>query len=175
MTPPLKRVIMRAPGDSLRQAKAEDWHYGPGFDGNRAIEQFGIFADLVSASGTEIIWIEDSGDGLADAMFTHDPSLVTDKGAVILRMGKPGRMAEPDLHEVAYKAAGVPILGRIEAPGCVEGGDCVWVDATTLAVGRGIGPTRPASSSWERSLLRSASAFSASTFRSETVPMPACT
>jgi dimethylargininase len=137
MTPPLKRVIMRAPGDSLRQAKAEDWHYGPGFDGNRAIEQFGIFADLVSASGTEIIWIEDSGDGLADAMFTHDPSLVTDKGAVILRMGKPGRMAEPDLHEVAYKAAGVPILGRIEAPGCVEGGDCVWVDATTLAVGRG--------------------------------------
>tara|TARA_R110000787_G_scaffold31206_4_gene83047 strand:- start:194 stop:1042 length:849 start_codon:yes stop_codon:yes gene_type:complete len=138
MTPPLKRVIMRAPGDSLRQAKAEDWHYGPGFDGNRAIEQFGIFAGLVSASGTEIIWIEDSGDGLADAMFTHDPSLVTDKGAVILRMGKPGRMAEPDLHESAYKAAGIPILGRIEAPGSVEGGDCVWVDATTLAVGRGV-------------------------------------
>ena len=138
MTPPLKRVIMRAPGDSLRQAKAEDWHYGPGFNGNRAIEQFGIFAGLISASGTEIIWIEDSGDGLADAMFTHDPSLVTDKGAVILRMGKPGRMAEPDLHEAAYKAAGIPILGRIEAPGCVEGGDCVWVDATTLAVGRGV-------------------------------------
>ncbi|MCO6410410.1 dimethylarginine dimethylaminohydrolase family protein [Hoeflea alexandrii] len=138
MTPPLKRVIMRAPGDSLRQAKAEDWHYGPGFDGNRAIEQFGIFAGLVSASGTEIIWIEDSGDGLADAMFTHDPSLVTDKGAVILRMGKPGRMAEPDLHEAAYKAAGIPILGRIEAPGSVEGGDCVWADATTLAVGRGV-------------------------------------
>ena len=53
MTPPLKRVIMRAPGDSLRQAKPEEWHYGPGFDGNRAIEQFGIFADLVSASGAE--------------------------------------------------------------------------------------------------------------------------
>lgn len=138
MTPPLKRVIMRAPGDSLRQAKAEDWHYGPGFDGNRAIEQFGRFADLVSASGAEIIWIEDSGDGLADAMFTHDPSLVTDKGAVILRMGKPGRMAEPDLHEAACKAAGIPILGRIEAPGSVEGGDCVWVDKTTLAVGRGV-------------------------------------
>jgi N-dimethylarginine dimethylaminohydrolase len=108
-------------------------------------------------------------------MFTHDPSLVTDKGAVILRMGKPGRMAEPDLHEVAYKAAGVPILGRIEAPGCVEGGDCVWVDATTLASAAAFGPTRLVSSSWERSLLRSASAFSASTFRSETVPMPACT
>lgn len=138
MTPPLKRVVMRKPGDSLRQAKAEDWHYGDGFDANRAIEQFGVFADLVSASGAEIIWIEDTGDGLADAMFTHDPSLVTDKGAVILRMGKSGRMGEPDLHEAAYKSAGVPILGRIEAPGVVEGGDCIWVDENTLAVGRGV-------------------------------------
>lgn len=138
MTPPLKRVIMRTPGDSLRQAKAEDWHYGPGFDGNRAIEQFGVFAGLVSASGAEIIWIEDTGDGLADAMFTHDPSLVTDKGAVVLRMGKAGRMGEPDLHASAYKAAGIPILGRIEAPGVVEGGDCIWVDKSTLAVGRGV-------------------------------------
>jgi dimethylargininase len=138
MTPPLKRVVMRAPGDSLRQAKAEDWHYGPGFDGQRAIEQFGVFAGLVAASGAEIIWIEDKGDGLADAMFTHDPSLVTDKGAVILRMGKPGRMAETELHASAYKAAGIPILGRIEAPGTVEGGDCIWVDKSTLAVGRGV-------------------------------------
>jgi len=129
---------MRTPGDSLRQAKAEDWHYGPGFDGNRAIEQFGVFADLVSASGAEIIWIEDTGDGLADAMFTHDPSLVTDKGAVVLRMGKAGRMGEPDLHASAYEAAGIPILGRIEAPGVVEGGDCIWVDKSTLAVGRGV-------------------------------------
>jgi N-dimethylarginine dimethylaminohydrolase len=33
---------------------------------------------------------------------------------------------------------GVPVLGRIEAPGQVEGGDCVWVDKNTLAVGRGV-------------------------------------
>ena len=33
---------------------------------------------------------------------------------------------------------GMPILGRIEAPGQVEGGDCVWVDARTLAIGRGV-------------------------------------
>jgi dimethylargininase len=176
MTPPLKRVIMRAPGDSLRQAKAEDWHYGPGFDGNRAIEQFGIFADLVSASGTEIIWIEDSGDGLADAMFTHDPSLVTDKGAVILRMGKPGRMAEPDLHEVAYKAAGVPILGT-DRSAWLRRGRRLRLGRRDHAGGRPRRSDQPGGhrAVWERSLLRSASAFSASTFRSETVPMPACT
>lgn len=138
MTPALKRVLMRRPGASLVSAKAEDWHYGAGFDGTKAVAQFGVFADHVAASGAEIIWLEDDGDGLADAMFTHDPSLMTDQGAIILRMGKPGRMKEPDLHEAAYQAAGIPILGRITAPGSVEGGDCIWVDSKTLAVGRGV-------------------------------------
>lgn len=138
MAAPLKKVLMRRPGDSLLSARAEDWHYGPGFDGARAIKQFSIFADLVAASGAEILWLEDTGDGLADAMFTHDPSLMTDKGAIILRMGKAGRMKEPGLHARAYADAGIPVLGEIAAPGAVEGGDCVWVDAKTLAVGRGV-------------------------------------
>lgn len=138
MAAPLKKLLMRRPGDSLLSARAEDWHYGPGFDGARAIKQFSIFADLVAASGAEILWLEDTGDGLADAMFTHDPSLMTDKGAIILRMGKPGRMKEPGLHARAYADAGIPVLGEIAAPGAVEGGDCVWVDAKTLAVGRGV-------------------------------------
>jgi len=138
MATPLRRVLMRRPGDSLRAAGAEEWHYGPAFDAERAIVQHGEFSRLVEKSGTEILWLEDGGDGLADAMFTHDPSLMTDHGAILLRMGKTLRAAEPDLHGEIYTAAGIPILGRIVAPGTVEGGDCVWIDEKTLAVGRGV-------------------------------------
>ena len=134
----LLRVLMRRPGASLREARAADWHYGASFDGRRAIEQYAAFAELIETSGAEILWLDDRGDGLADAMFTHDPSLVSNEGAILLRMGKGQRAPEPDLHERAYAAAGVPILGRIEAPGQVEGGDCIWVDDKTLAVGRGV-------------------------------------
>ena len=63
---------------------------------------------------------------------------MTDHGAIILAMGKALRRAEPALHEAAYARLGIPILGRIEAPGQVEGGDCVWVDGNTLAIGRGV-------------------------------------
>ena len=129
---------MRRPGPSLLNARADDWHYGSGFDATRAIAQYAVFAGLVEESGAEILWLEDDGDGLADAMFTHDPSLVTDAGAILLRMGKARRETEPALHERAYQALDIPILGRIEAPGQVEGGDCIWVDETTLAVGRGV-------------------------------------
>lgn len=138
MATPLLRVLMRRPGESLRSANAKEWHYGPTFDAEKAIVQHARFAELVAESGAEILWLEDNGDGLADSMFTHDPSLMTDAGAVILRMGKPLRAREPDLHAERYRQAGIPILGAIEAPGTVEGGDCVWVDDKTLAVGRGV-------------------------------------
>lgn len=138
MASKLARVLMRRPGPSLLSADPAKWHYGPTFDGAKAVAQYTRFADLVARSGAEILWLEDQGDGLADAMFTHDPSLMSEHGAIILRMGKPLRMNEPALHEKAYAEAGIPILGRIEAPGTIEGGDCVWVDAKTLAIGRGV-------------------------------------
>jgi N-dimethylarginine dimethylaminohydrolase len=137
MSLPLKRVLMRAPKASLMKADPKQWHYGPTFDASKALEQYQQFVALVAATGADIINMEDANDGLADAMFTHDPSLMSDHGAIILNMGKPLRQAEPNLHQQAYINAGIPILGRIEAPGQIEGGDCIWLDAQTLVIGRG--------------------------------------
>ncbi len=138
MAAPLRLVLMRRAASAMKGADPARWHYGPGFDAAKAGEQHAALARLVAASGAEIAWLDDTADGLADSVFTHDPSLVTDHGAVILSMGKPLRDSEPALHEAAYRRLGVPILGRIEAPGQVEGGDCVWVDRATLAIGRGV-------------------------------------
>ena len=138
MAGPLKRVLMRRAASAMRGADAGRWHYGPGFNPARAAAQHDALTALVEASGAELAWLTDEDDGLADSVFTHDPSLMTDDGAVILSMGKALRNPEPGLHEAAYRRLGIPILGRIEAPGTVEGGDCVWVDRATLAVGRGV-------------------------------------
>lgn len=138
MTGVLARVLMRRPGPSLRAADPAQWHYGAGFDAEKAIAQYERFVALVTRAGSEILWIEDRADGLADAMFTCDPSLVTAQGAVLLRMGKAARSREVALHEAAYRKEGIPILGRITAPGTVEGGDCLWLDPQTLLVGRGL-------------------------------------
>ena len=134
----LLRVMMRRPGASLEHADPREWHYGPGFNATKAKGQYAHFARLIERSGADILWMEDPGDGLADAMFTHDPSLVSDHGAIVLRMGKTLRVAEGRLHEQKYHEAGIPILGRVQAPGTVEGGDCLWLDAKTLILGRGV-------------------------------------
>ncbi|WP_256749331.1 dimethylarginine dimethylaminohydrolase family protein [Mesorhizobium sp. Mes31] len=138
MAGPLKRVLMRSAESAMRHAKAQEWHYGPGFDAQKAAAQHEQLTSMVAASGAEIEWLTDADDGLADSVFTHDPSLMTDDGAIILSMGKALRQPEPGLHEIAYRRMGIPLLGRIDGPGQVEGGDCVWVDANTLAVGRGV-------------------------------------
>lgn len=138
MAGPLKRVLMRSAESAMRHARAQEWHYGPGFDAQKAAAQHEQLTSMVAASGAEIEWLTDADDGLADSVFTHDPSLMTDHGAIILSMGKALRQPEPGLHEIAYRRMGIPLLGRIDGPGQVEGGDCVWVDADTLAVGRGV-------------------------------------
>ncbi len=138
MAAPLRRVLMRRASSAMRRADAKQWHYGPGFDPARAAAEHDGLVRLVEASGADIEWLTDADDGLADSVFTHDPSLMTDRGAVILSMGKALRTPEPSLHEAAYRRMGIPILGRVEAPGTVEGGDCVWIDRTTLAIGRGV-------------------------------------
>ena len=138
MAAPIRRVVMRSAASAMAGADRARWHYGPGFDAAKAGAQHAALAGLVAASGATIEWLPDVEDGLADSVFTHDPSLMTDRGAIILSMGKALRRPEPGLHEETYRRLGIPILGRIEDPGQVEGGDCVWVDTRTLAVGRGV-------------------------------------
>ncbi len=84
MAAPLRRVLMRSATNAMRDADRAAWHYGPGFNPAKAAVQHKALADLVAASGAEIDWIEDRADGLSDSVFTHDPSLMTDRGALIL-------------------------------------------------------------------------------------------
>lgn len=71
-----------------------------------------------------------------DSIYCRDASIATDNGMILCTMGKAGRMNEPAAVEKMYRELGVPVLGRIEAPGSVEGGDVAWLDQHTLAIGR---------------------------------------
>ena len=137
MVSPLLRVIVRAPAAAMAEADASEWHYGAGLTKDVLDSQHREFIARLEKGGAEIISMDDAPDELCDAVFTHDPSLVTNAGAILLRMGKTLRRGEVDAHARLYRTLGVPILGRIEPPGTIEGGDCVWLNQRTLIVGRG--------------------------------------
>jgi N-dimethylarginine dimethylaminohydrolase len=56
---------------------------------------------------------------------------------ILLRPGKPNRVAEAATHREFCHDFGVPVIGEIKPPASVEAGDIVWLDPKTLLVGNG--------------------------------------
>ncbi len=105
----------------------------------RAIAQFDAFVEVLRTAGAPVrVCDDDAAAGLTlDAVYVRDASVMTPQGAVLCRMGKAARAAEPDALAGAYRSLGIPVLGHIEPPGCLEGGDVTWLAPRVAAVGRG--------------------------------------
>ena len=138
MSAPLKRVMMRNPAKPTgRAGEAADFGYPHAINHDLTKAQHAAFVEILRGQGVEVIVEGPDEDGLLDGIFTYDPSIMTPHGAVLLRPGKNLRLNEVDRHEATYARLGIPVIGRITAPGTVEGGDTLWLDDHTLAVGRG--------------------------------------
>ena len=137
MVVPLRRVLVRKPAAPNAEGDFAAFGYPRAVDHERTQREHEAFRALLAGSGAEVIAAGPDETGLLDAIFAYDPSLMTDDGAVLLRPGKELRLAEVDLAERTYAELGIPVIGRIAAPGTVEGGDTLWLDERTLAVGRG--------------------------------------
>src|SRR5256886_11117642 len=74
-------------------------------------------------------------------MFVHDPAIVTDRGAVILRMGKKLRRGEEASMARALEGLRVPISATLRGEATAEGGDLLWVNHDELEGGRGFRTT----------------------------------
>ena len=70
-----------------------------------------------------------------DAVYTHDPVIMTPFGAIVLQMQKPVRGAEPKQLAQDLDRLGIPVLGSLSDGEFADGGDKVWFDDHTLAMG----------------------------------------
>jgi len=137
MSWPLRRVLVRQPAEASDPSQYSAFGYPRPIDHARTVAEHHAFRALLEDAGVEVIAAEPDVPGLLDGIFAYDPSLTTDAGAILLRPGKALRIPEVAAAEATYRELGIPIAGRIEAPGTVEGGDTLWLDERTLAVGRG--------------------------------------
>lgn len=137
----LARVLLRPAREALGDPDrvAAEWralNFTAPPDLGMAVAQYGAFASLLVRAGARVERLDEPGLTL-DSIYARDASIVTPKGIVLCRMGKPARREEPAAQRRLFDALGMPIAGTIEAPGMIEGGDVVWFDAKTVAVGRG--------------------------------------
>lgn len=112
-------------------------HYPASPDCGKAIEEYEYFVKLLQESVPQIYCLPEHKQTGLDSVYTHDPVLVTRKGAILCSMGKPQRRGEPAAAGEYLSGLGIPVLGAIRLPGTLEGGDVVWLDEKTAAVGLG--------------------------------------
>jgi len=137
MVEPLRRVLVRRPDACFGNADPEQWHYTARPDLDAALREHDDLVAILRQADIEVIYHDHPDNDSADAIYTHDPSIVTERGAILLNMGKTLRDGEPTATAAVYHGLDIPILARIRDPGRAEGGDLLWLDRHTLAVGQG--------------------------------------
>jgi N-dimethylarginine dimethylaminohydrolase len=160
----LQRVLVCSPR-AAGWNHADRWHelgfhHAPDFAIARA--QHDALCHELATACAEVIELPPAPDLSLDAVYTHDASLASDFGLILMRPGKPNRVVEAKHHGASCATHGIPTFGSITAPGTTEAGDIVWLDPTTLLIGHGY-RTNAAGIAQMRSLLapKSVEVFSA--------------
>ena len=142
MVAPLRRVLVCSPLSAgwSQQGQSNRWNelgfqHAPVF--SIAQQQHGELCRQLTAAGVEVLQLPASSDLSLDAVYTHDPSLITDFGLVVLNPAKVNREGEVQHHRDFCQGLEIPILGEIRLPATAEAGDMIWLDARTLLVGNG--------------------------------------
>ena len=141
MVTQVRRILLKHPKDAfIDQSKIDhqssELNYSTTPDFDIACKDYDNFLNIIKSFEPEIHFLPASDTSL-DSIYTHDPCIVTNSGVILCNMGKEQRSNEPDNIETYFQSIDVPILGRIESPGHLEGGDIVWIDEHTVAVGKG--------------------------------------
>jgi len=106
-------------------------------DYNAALEEYDAFLSILKKYIDDIHFLpRDPRVGL-DSIYVRDAFIMTEKGAVLSRMGKKQRAKEPLTGRYPLARLKIPVLGAISEKGRLEGGDVVYLNKNTLAVGLG--------------------------------------
>jgi len=132
----LLRVLVNRPGERFGAAhETEGAFYAEPIDLGVAQAQHDALVTLLEDSGAQVERL--GHEAGPDSIYTYDPALVCDGGALLLRSGKAIRRPEAAAMGEWFEANGIPVLGRLTEPELADGGDLLWLDSHTLVIGRG--------------------------------------
>ncbi len=138
----IQKIVLKHPKEAFisNDTISKQWqelNYKGIPDLDKAIEEYGNFVKLLQQHIPELYFLPtDKRTGL-DSLYVHDPVIMSDRGAILCNMGKEQRRGEPAAMGDFFQQHGMPILGTISSEGRIEGGDVVWLDQRTIAIGRG--------------------------------------
>ncbi len=116
----LAGAVMCAPSPSIERLPPVKGEPSP--IGDRALEQHHILVRTLRDRGVDVTVLEPSTESPSESLLA-DCAIVLPSGAILTRPSDPERRPEMAAVERALQAAGIPIVGRIEAPGLLDATD----------------------------------------------------
>ncbi len=142
MVDPLRRLIMKSPlcawKDTYNVKKYwKDLYFSaePNFD--KAVLQYNNLISIIKSFGIDILMLPNNDNTSLDSIYTHDAGIATSSGIIICNMGKKSRKNEPKALKDFLSDNNISVIGEIKYPGIIEGGDIIWINNRTIAVGEG--------------------------------------
>ena len=142
MTSTIRRVLIKSPESAYKNqvnidSQYQDLNYFGRPDFVRSLKDYESFRSILKENGIEIHDLPANDITSLDSIYTHDPCLISNSGVILCSMGKTLRKKEPEMISKYFESLNIPIIGKISPPGKLEGGDIVWIDNRTVAVGVG--------------------------------------
>jgi len=139
---PIASVVVKHVREAFTDSEtiAAQWkalNYSAPPDLARAIAEHDRFIDVLRSTGANVRLLPHDPVTTLDSIYVRDASIISQTGLILCSMGKAERATEPAAQQRALEGDDVAISGAITAPGRLEGGDLIWIDERTLAVGRG--------------------------------------
>jgi len=131
----IKTVEKAFVSQNILDLQWEELNYLSSPDYRASLSEYESFQTSIESAAAEVYVFPEKDELTIDSIYCRDASIATDYGMILCRMGKGGRINEPEAQREYFQQLGIPVLGEIVYPGTLEGGDVAWIDEKTLAVG----------------------------------------
>jgi N-dimethylarginine dimethylaminohydrolase len=136
------KIILKHPRDAFKNQEQIDSQWQklnyldcPNFQ--KSVDDYNKFVEIIKTEADEIIYLPNDNITGLDSIYVRDAMLSTESGIIICNMGKDDRKTEPSATEQFLSDSQISILGSITGDGILEGGDFIWLDSKTAAIGLG--------------------------------------
>ena len=142
MVNPIRKVLIKHTKEGFKSQSelnksASKLNYSETPNFSKSISDYDQFVKLLKSFDIEIHYLPYDNNTTPDSIYTHDPCIVSHRGVILCSMGKDDRLSEVPAIEAYFESLDIPILGKIKKPGNLEGGDVVWINERSVAVGEG--------------------------------------
>ncbi|HIL63314.1 MAG TPA: amidinotransferase [Porticoccaceae bacterium] len=135
----LARVAVREPRAAFKSEERieRDWlrlrfHERPHLE--KAVREHDVFRQILIGHGAEVFILSGDENLTLDSIYPRDALLVSPAGLIRCNMSRVSRQHEPSVNALELD---IGVAGEILAPGTIEGGDLIWLDSNSIAVGLG--------------------------------------